>query len=293
MNDTAAPHPLSPHPLSPHPLSRRLLGAVLAFIAPGAGHFFLGQSRLAVIWAGATLLGLLATEGAAAAGTPKAFAVCLVAMALAQAAAAADTLRRRSGAVRGIGATIGVALLSFAAFRAIPLACRAFVVEAFSVPSASMSPSIAPGDHLFVSKLDKAASPGRVIAYRNEDGEILLKRVIAVAGDTIETRESDVIVNGKPLPHARTAHPCELEEPCHLLSETVGTRTFEVAVADVPRSGAAETEPTTVVPGYVYVLGDARDWSKDSRMEGPIAVEHIVGTTSFVWLPLARYGKTP
>jgi signal peptidase I len=265
---------------------------VLAFIAPGAGHFFLGKSREAVIWAGVTLVTLLATEAAAAAGSPKAFVVCLIGVAGAQLAAAVDALRRKDGTVQAIGTTVGIALVAFIAFRGIPLACRAFVVEAFSVPSGSMTPSILPGDHLFVSKLDKAATPGRVIAYRDDD-TVFVKRVIAVAGDTIEVNQNDVLVNGKPLPHAPTAHRCELEDPCHFLMETAGTRTYEIAVANEARVSAISTGTVVVPPGHVYLLGDARDWSRDSRTEGPVPVERIIGTPNFVWLPLDRFGLRP
>jgi len=161
----------------------------------------------------------------------------------------------------------------------VALLVRSSVVEAFWVPSGSMLPTIQIGDHLFVNKLAYGMhlpffdhevtqwSPlhrSDVVVFTSPvDRHIdLIKRVIAVAGDTVEIRNKRLYINGEevPDPHATFTD----------------NRTSDAAPRD--RFG-----PVTVPQGKFFVMGDNRDQSYDSRYWG-FADEHDVkGQATFIY----------
>ena len=156
---------------------------------------------------------------------------------------------------------------------------RSSVVEAFWVPSGSMLPTIQIGDHLFVNKLAygvhvpftslelahwRGLHRGDIIVFvspvqRNMD---LIKRVIAVAGDTVEIRSKTLYINGEavPDPHATYTEP------------NVRNR--------APRDNFG---PVTVPPGKFFVMGDNRDQSYDSRYWGFADERDIKGQATFIY----------
>jgi signal peptidase I len=161
----------------------------------------------------------------------------------------------------------------------VALLVRSSVVEAFWVPSGSMLPTIQIGDHLFVNKLAYGMHlpfVGREIAqwrslHRSDiivftspvDTRIdLIKRVIAVAGDTVEIRNKHLIINGQevPDPHANFTDP--------------NVRTA------VPRDNFG---PVTVPPGKFFVMGDNRDQSYDSRYWGFADESDVKGQATFIY----------
>lgn len=183
--------------------------------------------------------------------------------------------------------SIGLALL-------IALAVRSSVVQAFWVPSGSMLPTIQIGDHLFVNKLAYAVNlpllgpvaklgdveRGDVVVFVSPvDHETdLIKRVIAVAGDTVEIRDKRLYVNNEAVPDTN-AHFDDTNV------SSVG-----------PRDNFG---PVTVPPGKFFVLGDNRDRSYDSRFWGFADVSDIKGKATFIywswdsdrhWPRLARFG---
>lgn len=175
------------------------------------------------------------------------------------------------------------------------LLVRSSIVEAFWVPSGSMLPTIQIGDHLFVNKLAygfKIPFVGHEVAHWAEvqRGEIivflspqenpqgsgsridLIKRVIAVAGDTVEIRAKKLYINGEPVS----------DEHAHFMD---------------PRRGNVPTRddfgPTKVPPGKLFMMGDNRDQSHDSRFWGFANIEDVKGRATFIywsradgsWLP--------
>jgi signal peptidase I len=168
--------------------------------------------------------------------------------------------------------SLGLAIL-------VALVVRSSVVEAFWVPSGSMLPTIQIGDHLFVNKLAYGAHVpftslevahwrplhrGDVIVFVSPvDRKLdLIKRVIAVGGDTVEIRNKRLYINGQlvPDPHATFTDP-----KVHTV---------------VPRDNFG---PVTVPPGKFFVMGDNRDQSYDSRFWG-FADEHDVkGQATFIY----------
>ena len=108
------------------------------------------------------------------------------------------TRAQRCGVVRGaIGATVNPAF-----FVLLALFLRLFVVEAFNVPSGSMTPTIVVGDHLFINKLAvrvvSAEERGDVVVFRfpEKREQDFVKRVVATAGDTLEVVDGRPVVNG-------------------------------------------------------------------------------------------------
>lgn len=156
----------------------------------------------------------------------------------------------------------------------IALVIEAFLVQAFWIPSASMSTTLNVGDRVLVNKLSYRLHDvhrGDVIVFErpsntspgSEDIKDLIKRVIAVGGDTIEARDQLVYVNDE-----------RVDESEYLDS---GTPTD-----NLPRQ--------TIPEGHVFVMGDNRTDSEDSRVFGPIDEDRIVGRAFVRVLPIGDIG---
>ncbi|MGH9227729.1 MAG: signal peptidase I [Acidimicrobiales bacterium] len=157
---------------------------------------------------------------------------------------------------------------------AIALLVEAFLIQAFWIPSPSMEHTLDVGDRVLVNKLSYKLHDvhrGDVVVFERppgastgEDGEIkdLIKRVIAVGGDTIEAREGAVYVNGELIDE-------DYLEP--------GTPTDNLPL-------------TTIPDGRVFVMGDNRTNSEDSRIFGPIDEDDIVGRAFLRVLPITDIG---
>lgn len=142
---------------------------------------------------------------------------------------------------------------------------KTFLFQPFYIPSGSMEPTLRVNDRLLVNKLDRNPDRGEILVFERPPGEAegptnkdLIKRVIGVAGDTVEGRDGVVFLNGKQLP-----------EP--YLPE--GTHTTQFALVTVPA-------------GEVWVMGDNRGNSRDSRFFGSIDKDLVVGKAFVRFWPL-------
>jgi signal peptidase I len=164
----------------------------------------------------------------------------------------------------------------------IALVAQAFLVQAFWIPSASMVPTLNEGDRVLVNKLAYRAHDvrrGDVIVFdrpeeaANGDDEIkdLIKRVVAVEGDTLELHEGDVYINGE-----------RIEEP--YVNDDAPT---DPDTGGCTNSGEGRWE---LQEDTVFVMGDNRTNSSDSRCFGPIAEDTIVGRAVVKLLPLRDIG---
>lgn len=150
----------------------------------------------------------------------------------------------------------------------VALVFRAFLFQAFWIPSESMQGTLEVDDRVMVNRLSYRlhdVNRGDVIVFHKPEGlnstvDDLIKRVMALEGETIEGRDGAVYVNGQ-----RVAEP--YLDPDDLI--------FDFG-------------PTTVPPGHVFVMGDNRDDSTDSRVFGPIAVDTIVGRAFIIFWPVGR-----
>jgi signal peptidase I len=203
----------------------------------------------------------------------------------------------RKSAFREYGESIGVAI-------AIALLLRAFVIEAFQIPSGSMIPTLEIGDHIFVSKFSyglgipftgkkilQLSSPkrGDVIVFRFPlDTEVdYIKRVVALPGETITVIKNQIFIDGRPMPREHVDGPCVVDDSppfrpnCERWLETLDTK--EHSVIHNLNGSANDFKGATVPPGKVFVMGDNRDNSNDSRVWGFVPFENIKGRALIVW----------
>ncbi|HXI11023.1 MAG TPA: signal peptidase I [Thermoanaerobaculia bacterium] len=150
------------------------------------------------------------------------------------------------------------------------IALRHTAVQAFAIPSASMMPALAPGDHILVTPLsfsDERSAPvrGDVVVFRSPmNGEPLVKRVIAVPGDLIEVR-GRVLINGRIL-----------EEPYLAKGTSSGTIT-----------------PVLLAPDTYFVMGDSRNDSVDSRAWGTVSRDALMGRARMIFWSDTRLNQRP
>lgn len=173
---------------------------------------------------------------------------------------AAKASRRRRATIEWI-VLIGAALI-------IALVIKTFLFQAFYIPSESMVPTLKVGDRVLVNKLSydlHDVHRGDIVVFKappeaSSDGiDDLVKRVVGLPGDTVEARDDGrVYVNDR-----------RLEEP--YLPDATRTAEF----------------PATKVPaGHLFMMGDNRGASRDSRYFGPIAESAIIGRVFLrIWPP--------
>jgi signal peptidase I len=163
----------------------------------------------------------------------------------------------------------------------LALFIRTFIVQAFKIPSGSMKPTLLVGDHILVNKfiygvklpfvgktIIPVSEPRRgdviVFVFPEDRSKDFIKRVVAVGGDTVEIKNKHVYVNGKQVadPHAhftdRRSMPAEL----------------------YPRDNL---KPRVVPKDHIFVMGDNRDQSYDSRYWGFVPLEDVRGKAFLIY----------
>ena len=180
----------------------------------------------------------------------------------------------KSSLLRGLLEWVAVFVIALAVFWVV----RLFVVEPFTVPTGSMEPTIQIGDNVLGQKvslrLGQEVHAGDIVVFRNPDAtsdhDILVKRVIATGGQTVDLRDGHVYVDGKPLdePYAAgKSHPLDMQAP-----------------------GVAVSFPYTVPEGLVWLMGDNRENSADSRYFGAVPTDNLIAVVFFRYWPLDRIG---
>jgi signal peptidase I len=158
---------------------------------------------------------------------------------------------------------------------------RTFIVQAFKIPSGSMKPTLQIGDHILVNKfiygvkipllrttLIPVTEPKRgdivVFIYPEDRSKDFIKRLIGVAGDTVEIRNKKIFLNGK------------LYEDLH------GVYTDDV-VLPAALQKRDNFGPVTVPQGSIFVMGDNRDQSYDSRFFGFVELKDVMGKAMIIY----------
>lgn len=150
----------------------------------------------------------------------------------------------------------------------LALVINQFVFAMVQVEGSSMLPTLESKERLVVTKLFyKPKAKDIVVVKSHELGKHIIKRVIAVPGDVIDIngKTGDVSINGKVI-----------DEP-YILEK-------------LRSAGNANVYPLTVPEDYVFVMGDNRNNSQDSRNLGLIAYEDVVGRASLRIMPFSKFG---
>ena len=163
------------------------------------------------------------------------------------------------------------------------LLIQSFFLETFKIPTSIMSPSLLPGDIVFVRKWIWTHAPkrGDVIVYSPafESGVYFIKRVIGLPGDTLQMKKGRVVVNGEILPlkwddpHSKDSKKCGIE-----------THPFGPLPICIEAPEAHERGDRQIPPGFAYVAGDFRSRDASSSAVGIIPFSSIIGRASYVWL---------
>jgi signal peptidase I len=198
---------------------------------------------------------------------------------------APDTAPAPKSLVREYGEALAIALV-------LAVIIRTFFIQAYKIPSGSMEPTLLVGDHILVNKLiyglrmpDSILGlqiPGLpygqylihlepihrgdvvVFVFPPDPSKDFIKRVIGVAGDTVQVKSGKVWLDGKPMddPHGH----------------------FEVPDGDrSPISPRDNFGPVTVPPGHIFVMGDNRDRSYDSRFWGFVDDNLVEGRAMIIY----------
>lgn len=154
---------------------------------------------------------------------------------------------------------------------------RMYVVEPYIIPSESMDPTIEVGDMVLGEKLSlksEEPKPGDIVFFKNPDPDsghgVLVKRVVAVGGQTVDLRYGKVYIDGV---EEKGGH-------AHGMSMPLEERYLETDVSF----------PYTVPEGYIWVMGDNRENSLDSRSFGAIPVDTVYAESWIRYWPFNRIG---
>ena len=181
---------------------------------------------------------------------------------------------------RWIVELVGVVLVAVL----VAVLLRTFVVATYSIPSGSMEPTLKIGDRIVVNKLSyhlHGVDRGNIVVFTTPPNENcagppvadLVKRVIGLPGEIISLQHGSVFINGQLLP--------EPFLPPDLRDDTYPGPTNDAYSLH---------QPYRIPLGDVYVMGDNRPRSCDSRFWGPIRESTIVGKVDMRIWPLARLG---
>ena len=273
---------------------RRVAAIVLSFFGPpGIGQFVLGRRLRGIVWLAVPMLALLVFGFAfpslgAAIGWTKALGAVSFAMLIAWMASFIDLLQIRDELETPVWQVLAFGVAGFALPLAISVVVRAAVLDSFVIPTSSMEPTVLVGDHIFAGKSSRAPRYGEVVVFESPEhaDQLLVKRVIALPGDSLEVRNGHPFIDGWVVPS------------CALGTVTLGGSTGALEVeflGDASYLVFYDSTPAPVHAGPLYaakdgvlVLGDNRNNSADSRSwfagrDGNVHTSALRGHALFVW----------
>ena len=186
----------------------------------------------------------------------------------------------------------------------LALFIRTFIIQAFKIPSGSMKPTLLVGDHLLVNKfiygiripfLDKyliqfkKPERGDVVVFKWPKDESLdfIKRVIGIEGDTIEIKNKQLYVNNKKVKNQLFGKYDDDILNADAYEETIGNRRhiflYQPALEKLEKNKNDNYGPVTVQKDSIFVMGDNRDDSDDSRYWGDVKLEKIKGKALIIY----------
>ena len=269
----------------------RRVGAILAgLLMTGGGQFVLGNHRRGAVYVALSLASSLAMAGAAFVSPTLMATIMLWAFALFLFSILDVAIARPAETLPRARVLAAVLIGLFVVTRTYPFAIRAFVIEAFRIPSGSMAPTLESGDHVFLDKTSRTPERGDVVVYRlpSDPSKEYVKRVIGLPGDLVVTSGNSLAINGETQVHV-FQKDLEIYEadcqttPAKLSEETLsGGRVH--AVLDLPRHESTFQDGSWKVPdGELFLMGDNRDNSMDSRHAGTVPYANVRGVAMFIY----------
>ncbi|MBI4925028.1 MAG: signal peptidase I [Bdellovibrio sp.] len=202
----------------------------------------------------------------------------------------------------------------------IVLMIRSSVIEAFKIPSGSMIPTLLVGDHIFVNKfayglrvpfsdwfnresiyIIKRDPPKRgdivVFIYPKDESLYYIKRVVGIAGDILEIRNKVLFINNNII--SREGIPSTKSDEIfkNLDDPKYGKKHLDIYLEHLDKKDhlimldqnnplGENYGPITVPEESLFVMGDNRDFSNDSRYWGFVPLKNVKGRALFIWLSL-------
>ena len=154
-------------------------------------------------------------------------------------------------------------------------ALRTFVFQPYEIPSGSMENTIMTGDMVFSEKISyylRDPEPGDIVTFQDPEipGRVLIKRCIAVGGQTVDLVDGRVVVDG-----------VALDEP---YTRGLPSEPLKTAL------GVEVSYPYTVPEGHLWFMGDNRTNSNDSRYFGAVDEDTLTGRAALVYWPFNNFG---
>ena len=185
---------------------------------------------------------------------------------------------------------------------------RWLIIEPFRIPSGSMIPTLLVGDQLMVNKFIygiqiplttkkiihfKKPQRGEVIIFKypHNPREDYVKRVVGIEGDEVMIRDGELFINGRKVyrkylgPYQGPVEPAPFCPAYDLYLERIDSRKHQIILCQRSHTND-DFGPVRVPKGMVFVMGDNRDNSADSRIWGFVPLENIKGRAMFIHLPL-------
>lgn len=152
---------------------------------------------------------------------------------------------------------------------------RLYVLEPFVIPSGSMEPTIEINDHVLTEKITynmEEPKIGDIVTFYdiNDPDTILIKRIVATEGQTVDFRDDQLVVNDM------------------ISKENYINNLPSESLKDMQNADVDITYPYVVPKGHVWVMGDNRINSSDSRVFGAVPVENIIGKAIAIYAPFDR-----
>lgn len=253
------------------------VAGLLSFIQPGLGHVYNGQLRKAIAIYVLPLLiipwFILCLNTNMIKITLAIFVIVAFTYYLFVITDAIRTAKKRSteycphkfnNVIVYIGLFLSVVILS----DIVSTGLKSHLIQAFKIPASSMIPTALVGDHILVDRREAARNPKKgdliVFIYPQDESKDFIKRVVAVAGETVEIRNKFLFINDRLVKEPYVIH----RDP------------YIISNKNNPRDNFG---PVIVPPESYFVLGDNRDQSFDSRFWGFVKKSKIKGTVKSIY----------
>jgi signal peptidase I len=157
--------------------------------------------------------------------------------------------------------------------------------RAYRMPIPAMYPALEVGDHFMCSLTVGELKRGQIVAFQfpPDPTKSFVQRIVGLSGDSIEIRRGELILNGTPVNREPLSDSC-MYDTCTMWQETIDGSSYRTAIIEgnsFPESQAFG--PVTVPDGQLFVLGDNRDNSLDSRYWGFLPVEFVQAKPQFIY----------